>query len=119
MMDKSKTPLTHLVSCRYLTLYRGVLDSRSRDSKGAGGGDGRRTQHDTVAQPVGAAGSCDGAPHGAGAGEGAGTRSDQGDACSGDGGRRRGCTPHGGHGYGWDGTLPACSVKVVTESRKG
>jgi hypothetical protein len=26
MMDKSKTPLTHLGSCRYLTLYRGVLD---------------------------------------------------------------------------------------------
>jgi hypothetical protein len=27
MMDVSKTPPTHLGSCRYLTLYRGVLDS--------------------------------------------------------------------------------------------
>ena len=27
LMDKSKTPLIHLGSCRYLTLYRGVLDS--------------------------------------------------------------------------------------------
>jgi hypothetical protein len=26
MMDESKTPPTHLGSCRYLTLYRGVLD---------------------------------------------------------------------------------------------
>jgi hypothetical protein len=26
MMDESKTPPTHLRSCRYLTLYRGVLD---------------------------------------------------------------------------------------------
>jgi hypothetical protein len=26
MMDKSKTPPTHLGSCRYLVLYRGVLD---------------------------------------------------------------------------------------------
>jgi hypothetical protein len=25
-MDKSKTPLIHLGSCRYLTLHRGVLD---------------------------------------------------------------------------------------------
>jgi hypothetical protein len=25
MMDKYKTPPTHLGSCRYLTLYRGVL----------------------------------------------------------------------------------------------
>jgi hypothetical protein len=26
MMDKSKTPPTHLGSCRYLVLYLGVLD---------------------------------------------------------------------------------------------
>jgi hypothetical protein len=26
MMDESKTPPTHLGSCRYLDLYRGVLD---------------------------------------------------------------------------------------------
>jgi hypothetical protein len=26
MMDESKTPPTHLGSCRYLTLRRGVLD---------------------------------------------------------------------------------------------
>jgi hypothetical protein len=26
MMDESKTLSTHLGSCRYLTLYRGVLD---------------------------------------------------------------------------------------------
>jgi hypothetical protein len=26
MMDESKTAPTHLVSCRYLTLRRGVLD---------------------------------------------------------------------------------------------
>jgi hypothetical protein len=26
MMDESKTPPPHLGSCRYLTLYRGVLD---------------------------------------------------------------------------------------------
>jgi hypothetical protein len=26
MMDKSKTPPSHLGSCRYLTLCRGVLD---------------------------------------------------------------------------------------------